>query len=255
MAIVHNTLAIEVAERRKDGGRIIISTGSPDRDKDRVFPQGGKLENYLRNPVVQWGHNYMDPWATIGRTRTLEVNQSGIVADFEMRPAANNQDPQNIILLLWEQEFVRTASIGFKPETAVPNDLGGYDFTSWDLLEWSLVPIPANQDAIRLAMKSYPEALEVYKRGRVLNATNEKRIRSAHAALDEVLSELGQEDDDEKGMTLEQVYAQIVELQKSIPTPDQIRSLLMPPPPAASDIPSLLTALRGLRTVLPSKEQ
>jgi len=36
----------------------------------------------------------------------------------------------------------------------VENEFGGMDFVSWELLEWSLVPIPANQEALRLAIKS-----------------------------------------------------------------------------------------------------
>ena len=35
-----------------------------------------------------------------------------------------------------------------------PNEFGGNDITAWELLEWSLVPIPANQDALRLAAKA-----------------------------------------------------------------------------------------------------
>lgn len=245
MAIVHKTLGIDIQDRRKEGGRIVISTGSVDRDRDRVFPQGGKLENYLRNPIVQWGHNYYEPWATIGRSRTLEVNESGIVADFELRPAANDADPQSIILLLWEQEFVRTASIGFKPETAVPNDLGGYDFTSWDLLEWSLVPIPANQDALRLAAKSFPAAYEVLKRGRVLSSKNEGRIRNAHEALGEVLGELGDEEDDEKAPTLASLQQQILDLST------YVKTLGTPPASApAINIDVALDSLRAFRAAL-----
>ena len=184
----YKILDIKVLDRRKDGGRIVISTGAVDRDKDRVFPQGAKTENYLKNPVVQWGHNYYDPFATIGRTRSLEITETGIVADFELRPAANEADPQNIILLLWDQDFVRTVSIGFLPITTAQNDLGGVDFVSWELLEWSVVPIPANQDALRLAADQYPAAFKAYqaevaKGGRVLSAANEKNIRQAHEHL------------------------------------------------------------------------
>ena len=95
MSVVHKQLEIKVVDRRKDGGRIVISTGAPDRDRDRVFPQGAKTEDYLKNPVVQFAHNYYDPWATVGRTRQLEITETGIVADFELRPAANDQDPQH----------------------------------------------------------------------------------------------------------------------------------------------------------------
>lgn len=159
--LMRKQFAIVVKEMRPNGGQILISTGAVDRDRDRVLPHGGRIDNYMKNPVVQWGHNYYDPWATIGRTNKIEISDEGIVADFDLRPAANEQDPQNVILLLWNGGWVNAASIGFDPTGGPPrsrgweeNDLGGRDFTEWELLEWSLVPIPANQEALRLAAKA-----------------------------------------------------------------------------------------------------
>lgn len=198
----HKIFEIKVLDHRKDGGRIVISTGSVDRDKDRVFPQGAKVENFLKNPVVLWGHNYFDAAALIGRANSVEINETGIVADFTLRAAASDSDPQNIVLLLWEKEFVRASSIGFMPDSAgmVPNDFGGMDFVSWELLEFSLVSVPANADALRLAAKTYPKAWEAYqKRGRVLSAANEKKIKDARDNLDQVLAQLADEDEDDDG--------------------------------------------------------
>jgi len=143
-----------VKERTEKGGRIVINTGAVDRMDDRVRPNGAKIANYLKNPVVQWGHNYHDPWATIGSTTKLEITDEGIVAEFELREPANDSDPQNIILALWKQGLVRAASVGFNPLASEPNEDGGRDFVSWELLEWSLVPIPANQEALALAYKA-----------------------------------------------------------------------------------------------------
>ena len=152
--MIHKTLPIKIEQRTKDGGRITISTSDLDRDRDRVIPGGARIENYLKNPVVQWGHSYHEPWSTIGKTTALEITPDGITADFELRPPANENDPQNIVRLLWEGEWIRTASIGFQPLEAVENEDGGRDFNEWELLEWSLVPVPANQAALRLAVKA-----------------------------------------------------------------------------------------------------
>lgn len=152
---MHKTFTADVTVMAKgeSGGRILITTGSADRDRDRVSPTGAILDNYLKNPVVMWGHSYSNPADVIGRATNLEVSETGIVADFELRPAANDFDPQNVVRLLWDGGWVRTASIGFQPVDAQPNDLGGLDYKTWELLEFSLVPIPANQDALRLAAK------------------------------------------------------------------------------------------------------
>jgi len=149
----HKTLSIEIVKQDDTGGEITINTASVDRDRDRVMPAGANLESYLKNPVVQWGHNYRDPWATIGKTTELTVNEAGINAKFELRDPVNEADPMHIIKALWDNGLVKTASIGFNPIEGKENDFGGNDFTEWELLEWSLVPIPANQDALRLAVK------------------------------------------------------------------------------------------------------
>ena len=152
--IQHKTFAAEIQQKGDAGGRIVISTAGCDRDRDRVMSRGAVLDNYQKNPVVMWGHSYGAPADVIGRTTNIDVQDGGITADFELRPAANDQDPQNIVRLLWDGGWVRTASIGFRPIEMQPNEYGGNDITAWELLEWSLVPIPANQDALRLAAKA-----------------------------------------------------------------------------------------------------
>ena len=146
---------VKIMETRENGGRIRINTGAVDRDNDRVMPLGARLDNYLSNPVVQWGHNYYDPWATIGRTNSIEQTEDYIDVDFDLREPANDSDPVKVIRMLWNDRYVKTASIGFMPiGDPVRNDYGGWDFNEWELLEWSLVPVPANQDALRLAVKA-----------------------------------------------------------------------------------------------------
>jgi hypothetical protein len=256
--MIRKTVPITIEKKDENGGRIIISTGDLDRDKDRVLPHGAQIADYLRNPVVQYGHNYSDPWATVGRTTSLSVNDKGVTADFELRPAANEQDPQNIVRLLWEGEWIRTASIGFVPLGFEENSDGGLDYTNWQLLEWSLVPVPANQNALRMAVKAlgcdenphlpndykanlvemtrsvmgqgqgdsvqeldnmwedmdvseitahimadkYPLANQfiqaIEKRGRVLSAANENKLRKASDLLREVLAQVEEVVDDEK---------------------------------------------------------
>lgn len=156
---IQRTFEAKTLEHRKDGGRILITTPSVDRDKDRVLPEGVNTESYMRNPVVQWGHSYNEPWQTVGRTTRIEVTDKGITADFELRPAANESDPQNIVRLLWEGGWIKAASIGFIPNASAPNKEGGHDFTASELLEWSLVPIPANQTALAVPGKLFSKSL------------------------------------------------------------------------------------------------
>lgn len=202
MALTQKVLEFKALEHRKDGGRIQISTSGVDRSKDRVFPQGAKIEHFMANPVVLWGHDYYSAESLIGRAKALEVTETGIVADFELRPAANDADAQNVVLLLWEQAFVRAASIGFLPnwERMIPNEFGGYDFLDWELLEFSLVSVPANADALRLAAKSFPQALDAYqKRGARHSAKDQESIQSIHDAAAELGAACSASEDDGDG--------------------------------------------------------
>lgn len=135
-------------------GWIVASTPAVDRDRDRIMPLGIDLTNYQKNPVVIFGHNYAEPWAVIGRAADMQVDGSSLRFRPELREPANENDPMHIVRALWEQNLLRAASIGFIPREARENEFGGKDFLKSELLEISLVPIPANQDAIRLAVKA-----------------------------------------------------------------------------------------------------
>ena len=135
-------------------GRMIASTPDVDRDKDRVIATGARLDNFLKNPVLMYGHNYRDPWALIGKAADLQVDAGGINFQPELREPANDSDPMTVIRALWDQKLLRAASIGFNPTKWMENEVGGRDFVEWELLEISIVPIPANQNALRLAAKA-----------------------------------------------------------------------------------------------------
>lgn len=139
---------------KSEDGWMIASTPGVDRDKDRVLPFGADLTNFAKNPIMMFGHNYEDPWSIIGRAADTMVGADGVRFRPELRQPANDADPMNIIRLLWEQDLLRAASIGFNPIEWKDNEHGGRDFVRWELLEISLVPIPANADALRLAAKA-----------------------------------------------------------------------------------------------------
>ena len=49
-----------------------------------------------------------------------------------------------------DQRVVNAASIGFIPGQFERNQFGGRDYLSWEWIETSLVPIPANSEAVRM---------------------------------------------------------------------------------------------------------
>ena len=202
MSMVQKLAAVEILAVEKAAGAIRITTPSLDRDRDRVMPLGGKLDAYRKNPIVQWGHQYSEPWQTIGRTTDINVTSDGIDVMFELRDPVNAMDPMHIVRQLWSERLINTASIGFRPLEAKPNDDGGLDFTSWELFEWSLVPIPANRDAVRLMSVGKSVKDQFLKAGRVLSKSNETKLREAYAAIGAVLEQLEGSDDEKSSNNL-----------------------------------------------------
>lgn len=198
---------------QKEGGWIIASVPTVDRDRDRIMPLGIDLNNFRKNPLMFFGHNYRDPWAVIGTAAEINLSADSFRVRPELREPVNESDPMHIISALWNQNILRAASIGFIPKKGKPNEFGGTDFEEIELLEISIVPLPANQDALRLAIKGLSDESQLVsdvifhevanevlrpidlhaKRGRVLSASNEKKIRDARNNLAEVLAQLDEE--------------------------------------------------------------
>jgi len=140
-------------EITQDGGWWIASTPARDRQDDRVFPMGLNIANYRKNPVMIWAHDYHSPFAVIGKAVDVQVTETDFRVKPEWREPASESDPMHIIRALIDAGLVRTLSIGFNPTKWEDNDFGGYDFLESEILEVSIVPVPANQEALRLAVK------------------------------------------------------------------------------------------------------
>jgi HK97 family phage prohead protease len=132
-------------QARGDEPAITISTMGLDRESDEVVPEGGEFDAYKRSPVVQWGHDYSA--IPIGTTTSLEVVPTrGIRARWRW---LEGDVFAGRVRNAWEQGIIRAASIGFRPIESERNERGGRRYTRWELLEWSLVAVPANAEAVR----------------------------------------------------------------------------------------------------------
>ena len=86
-------------------------------------------------------------WSPIGRTLALDwVQGRGLVARFEFL----DDDPfAQRVRNAWDKDFLRAASISWVPLESGKTDDGGRRDTRADLLEWSIVPVPADPEALR----------------------------------------------------------------------------------------------------------
>lgn len=123
-----------------------ISTSSPDRDGDTLSVDGWRLENYQKNPVVLYGHNYRG--FPIGTAKEVLKAGTGLVARFTFVGTDLNKEAA-LTKALVDAGVLRAASVGFRPIKWVWNDeRGGFDFSEQELLEFSIVPVPANPEAL-----------------------------------------------------------------------------------------------------------
>jgi HK97 family phage prohead protease len=142
----------------------MISTEDVDRDGDVMVAAGAQTVNYLKNPIVLVGHNYRDPQAVVGKTLEMEIiTGRGIRARWQFAGKEVNENA-DLVRRLWAGGFLNATSIGFIPKKSEPRttDEGeplrtGRKFTEWELLEYSIISVPANQNALRLAIKMFGE--------------------------------------------------------------------------------------------------
>ena len=145
---------VDIVERRALEGnlyRVTIAANERVRQPPELDFGGLSTEGYLRNPVVMWAHDISGRSESgglpIGRTRELTRDGAGrLVADFEfLSEDAFAQRVKNA----WDKGFLRAASISWMPVEGGPSEGGQWRDTKSDLLEWSIVAVPADPDALR----------------------------------------------------------------------------------------------------------
>jgi len=154
---------VEVKAEEKDDRTLtfVISTGNVDRDGDIIDVKGWDFANWLKNPVVLWGHDYSGLPIAEGKRVWIENEKIYATAKF-IEPEINPQADMIYKMLL--KGYLRTVSVGFNPtEYKWREDGEGLYFEKQELLEFSVVTVPANPEALLVAgKKSDPELIKAY---------------------------------------------------------------------------------------------
>ena len=143
--------------------RVTIAANEEARQPPTLDFDGLSVDNYMLNPVVMWAHDVSGRSPSgglpIGRTLVLAKTDAGrLVAEFEFL----GDDPfARRVQNAWDRGFLRAASISWLPIETSPTRDGGYRDTRSDLLEWSIVPVPSDPDALR---ESHARLLEDFLR-------------------------------------------------------------------------------------------
>jgi HK97 family phage prohead protease len=137
--------------------RFTISTGAVDREQDRVALAGWDLMNFKRNPVVLWGHDANR--LPIGRAFDVRIEDAALKASVEFIPADTPEGGAfaESVYRLARAGFIAATSVGFRPiKWDYTRDQGrgaddwfpGIDFEQQELVELSVVTVPANPEAL-----------------------------------------------------------------------------------------------------------
>lgn len=176
----------------------IFSTSEVDRQNEIVAPGSWSLDEYMKNPVVLWAHDHMQP--AIGRMINLTYSPDGTL-EGDIQFAVNEYAFANTLYQLAKGGFQNAFSVGFGSGKQEMDSTGHVLLMDNVLYEVSLVNVPANASALIQAAKSIglqlsesdqeklqKQEMEIEKEGRVLSAKNRGTIENAITALQDVLA-------------------------------------------------------------------
>lgn len=130
--------------------RFVFSDGSVDRMGDTIDPNGWDLSEYKKNPVVLFAHDSNQP--PIGRTVNGPWSDgSRLLGDVQFAPPEVYEFADTVFKLV-KGGYLNSGSVGFLPMnyTRADDDSRPYgvDYKRQTLLEFSIVPVPANGNAL-----------------------------------------------------------------------------------------------------------
>ena len=122
------------------------STPTQDRYHDTIDQNGWQLENFRKNPVVLWAHDYGQP--PVAKSVNVWVEEGKLKSRDQFTP--RDLYPFGFMVYeLYKNGFLNAKSVGFQPITyAFNNETDGVEYYTQELLEHSCVPVPANPEAL-----------------------------------------------------------------------------------------------------------
>jgi HK97 family phage prohead protease len=145
-----------------------ITTGAVDRDNDTINVDGWDLKSYLKNPVVLFAHRSDLP--PVAKATSVVKTAGALRATTEFLPAGIYPLADQVYEMV-KRGFLRATSVGFRPKRdkySWNEERGGIDFEEQELLEFSVVPVPSNPEALLSASKDFaaagPESLAAFRK-------------------------------------------------------------------------------------------
>ena len=130
------------------------NTSDKDRTGDIVLPDAWTkgIENFRRNPILLYQHDHGKP---IGRVNAVTVDKKGIFVDASVSEAGERQHG---IKTLIKDGALKSFSVGFRVKDADYDKISDtFYIKDLELLEISVVSVPANQNSLFSIKKSFED--------------------------------------------------------------------------------------------------
>jgi HK97 family phage prohead protease len=145
------------------GMDFVMSDETPDRMGDVIESAGWDVAEFRKNPIALFSHQSGFP---IGKWRDVKVDGKQLRGTLELAPAGASPRIDEIRALV-EAGILRAVSVGFKPKVGSPINVeapwNGTKYSKQELVECSLVAVPANPNALSVAKSLHisPETIEM----------------------------------------------------------------------------------------------
>jgi len=140
----------ELGEREFE---FIASDETPDSYGDIVRAEGWDLRRYKKNPIILFNHKSDVP---VGYSPKTAVDGTKLVCRVKLADEGTSEFIDTLYKLM-KQRIVRAMSVGFRATKDVTimrdkdNNFIGLEFNGQELLENSIVSVPANPNSLALA--------------------------------------------------------------------------------------------------------
>lgn len=127
----------------------VMSDETVDRMGDVIEAKGWRLENFIKNPIALFGHDHT---FIVGHWTNVKVQGGKLIGKLNLLPAGVSERLDEIRAAV-EAGVLRAVSVGFTadPDQVERMKTGGLRFRAADLMECSLVSVPANPNALQMA--------------------------------------------------------------------------------------------------------
>ena len=130
------------------------NTSDKDRTGDIVVPEAWAkgIENFRRNPILLYQHDHGKP---IGKVSSVTVDKKGIFVEASVSEAA---EKQHGVKTLISDGVLKSFSVGFRVKDAdYDKRTDTFFIKDVELLEISVVSVPANQNSLFSIRKSFED--------------------------------------------------------------------------------------------------